>query len=285
MAVAPDRAKRRVVVGYDASPDADRALEWAIEYAAMKDLLVEVLSCAGDLTYVTEDDVQLGDELVDDRLKRAADRLQRAEGVEWNTSSSPGRIVPELVEASHEAAVIVVGAQGHSGLGGFVLGSVSQHVTRHAACPVVVARAPRTPDARRIVVGVDGSDEAHRALGFAFDVAESQQATVVALHAHVVKAVNGPWDIVISPEVAQEMEAAQRWLAEVVAGFRQDRPEVAVELAPTPVPAARALSDASATASLVVVGTRGRGGFAGLLLGSVGSTVLHHAQCTVAVVR
>jgi nucleotide-binding universal stress UspA family protein len=100
-----------------------------------------------------------------------------------------------------------------------------------------------------------------------------------------VTAVNGLWDAVISPAVAEEMEAAQRWLAEAVAGLRQDHPDVAVELAPTPLSPARALSDASATASLVVVGTRGRGGFAGLLLGSVGSTVLHHAQCSVAVVR
>lgn len=97
--------------------------------------------------------------------------------------------------------------------------------------------------------------------------------------------MHGPWDIDVSPDVAEEMDAAERLLAEAVAGLREEHPDLLVELQPMPVPPVRALTDASATASLVVVGTRGRGGFMGLLLGSVSSGVLQHAQCPVAVLR
>jgi nucleotide-binding universal stress UspA family protein len=166
-----------------------------------------------------------------------------------------------------------------------LLGSVSQHLTRHAHCPVVVVRGSRASVRRRIVVGVDGSDASLAALRFAFQHADVVGGTVVALHGRGVAAMNGPWDIDVAPAVAEEMEEARRLLAEAVAGFREEYPNVTVELQPMPMPAVRALSDASTTASLVVVGTRGRGGFVGLLLGSVSSSVLHHAQCPVAVVR
>jgi nucleotide-binding universal stress UspA family protein len=166
-----------------------------------------------------------------------------------------------------------------------VLGSVSQHVTRHAHCPVVVVRGRHSAGSNRIVVGVDGSEVSLKALSFAVDQAELTGGTVVAVHGRSMTAMTGPWDVDVAPAVSEELESAERLLAEAVAGMRDDHPDVPVELQPMPVPAVRALADASLTASLVVVGTRGRGGFVGLLLGSVSAGVLQHAQCPVAVVR
>jgi nucleotide-binding universal stress UspA family protein len=275
---------QRVLVGYDGSPDADRGLDWAIAYAGPRRLPIEVVATSGDLEYLPERTAQQALELVHSWLEQAATRLKDSEVPQWLTTASLAKAVPELIEASKTASLLVLGAQGHGVLGGMLLGSVSQHLSRHAACPVVVVRGAQT-DTRRIVVGVDGSHASLRALDFAFDVAETTRGTVVAVHGQSVAVVNGPWDVTVAPAVEDEMQAAQRMLAEAVAGLRSDHPDVPVELLPMPVPAVRALADASANAAMVVVGTRGRGGFLGLLLGSVSATVLQHAQCPVAVVR
>lgn len=277
--------KRRIAVGYDGSADADRGLQWAIEYAKPRGLGVDVISSSGDLVYLPERTSLDAEALAQQWAQQASVKLEDSGLTDWHTKCLQGKAVPDLLDASREAALVVIGARGHGVLAGYVLGSVSQHVTRHASCPVVVVRGPRDPHARRIVVGIDGSPDDQRTLQFAFDVAEIDGATVVAVHGRNVTAINGPWDVDVAPAVAEEMERAERLLAEAVAGVSQDHPDVPVELAPMPMPASQALASASSTASLVVVGTRGRGGFVGLLLGSVSSTVLQHAQCPVAVVR
>lgn len=276
---------RRVIVAYDGSADSDRGLDWAVEYARARELPIEVYSSSGDLEYLPERTATEADGLVAGWLDQAAARLKESGVADWTTTPSKGRIVPDLIEASRSASLVVLGAQGHGVLGGMLLGSVSQHLTRHAHCPVVVVRGSHLPASNRIVVGVDGSDASLKALRFAAEHADLVGGTLVAVHGRSLTAMNGPWDVDVAPAVAEELAAAERLLAEAVAGLREEHPGLALELQPMPVPAVRALADASTTASLVVVGTRGRGGFVGLLLGSVSSSVLQHAQCPVAVVR
>lgn len=275
----------RLVVAYDGSADAARGLDWAIGYARLRGVPLEVFATSGDLEYLPERTAEDIAALVDSWLESAAERLEESGLTDWATTSSPGKVVPELLEISKSASMIVLGAQGHGVIGGMLLGSVSQHLSRHAECPVVVVRDPQAQGSNRIVVGVDGSRSSDRALRFAFEHAALTGGTVVAVHGRAVSAVKGPFDAGISPAVNDELEAARRLLAEAVAGARSDFPDVPVELLALPLPAVRALADASVSASLVVVGTRGLGGFMGLLLGSVSSTVLQHAQCSVAVVR
>jgi nucleotide-binding universal stress UspA family protein len=275
-----------VVVGYDASIDADRALEWAVSYAAPRHLRVEVLSCTGDREYLPQRFQHEEERLLGDWEARAEKLLSKGADVDWSLFGSPDKkAVPALVDASQEARIVVVGAQGHSVLGGMAMGSVSQHVARHAACSVAVIRSAHDPTSRRTVVGVDGSPTSQEAVEFAFDLAEEDRSTVVALHGRNLAAVNGLWDTAVAPKVAEELAEVERMLAEALAGARQDHPEVTVELAAVPLPPRRALVDASARASMVVVGHRGRGGFPGLQLGSVGATVLHLGECPVVVVR
>lgn len=278
-------SKLRVVVAYDGSADSDRGLEWAAEQAKARGLPIEVISSSGDLEYLPERTATQAEELVATWLDLAASKLKKWGVDDWTTTGSKGKIVPDLIEASHEAAIVVLGAQGHGLLGGMVLGSVSQHVTRHATCPVVVVRGSRTPGSNRVVVGVDGSDASLKALEFAAGHAELVGGTLVVVHGRGMTGINGPFDVDVAPAVVEELDSAERLLAEAVAGLRDQWPDLLVELRPMPVPSVRALVDASTSASLVVVGTRGRGGFMGLLLGSVSSGVLQHAQCPVAVVR
>lgn len=275
----------QVIVAYDGSADSDRGLDWAIEYAEARRLTLEVHASSGDIEYLPERTATQADELVAGWLDQAAVRLEQSGVSDWRSTASEGKIVPDLIEGSREAALLVLGAQGHGVLGGMVLGSVSQHLTRHAHCPVVVVRGSHVPASNRVVVGVDGSDASLKALTFAAEHAALVGGTLVVVHGCSLAAMNGPWDIDVAPAVAEQLDSAERLLAEAVAGLGDAHPDLVVELQPMPVPAVRALADASLTASLVVVGTRGRGGFVGLLLGSVSSSVLQHAQCPVAVVR
>jgi nucleotide-binding universal stress UspA family protein len=274
----------RIVVGYDGSGDADRGLEWAIEYALAHQLPIEVFSASGDLEYLPERTSADIDALVERWRSRAAATLEESGLTDWRTRADAGKVVPALLEASSDAALLVLGAQGHSRIGGMLIGSVSQHLSRHASCPVAVVRGPRTTR-KRIVVGADGSEASDKAMAFAFEHAALVGATVVAVHGVPMSALNGPFDVAVAPSVTEELAAAERLLAEAVAGTRQEHPDVPVELLALPVPAVRALADASSRASLVVVGTRGLGGFMGLLLGSVSGATLQHAECPVVVVR
>ncbi|MFC7615699.1 universal stress protein [Actinokineospora soli] len=170
--------------------------------------------------------------------------------------------VPALLR--QDACLVVLGSRGLGGFGGLLLGSTAVQVAAHARCPVVVVRGERSGD---VVVGVDGSAHSVEAIAFAFGEAQRLGAGVVAVTAG-----------------SQEDEAA-RALAESVAGWAERYPDVPVRRSVVRGHAARALVDAAADAALLVVGSRGAGGFRGMLLGSVSQGVLHHATCPVAIVR
>jgi nucleotide-binding universal stress UspA family protein len=269
-----------IVVGYDGSGDSELALDWADELAAEQGRSLCVLISEVDQTQILEATSDWHAAKMAELEAQARDRLAGA-----RTRRSGIEVVglpptQALIEASERASVVVVGARGHSLLSGAVLGSVSQHVSRHSSCPVVVARAPYNPDADRVVVGVDGSTGSRKALEFAFDHASRTGATVTAIHAwrNAGRGRNGEG-------LMEEIRAAERILAEALAGFSDQYPDVKVTTDAVPIAPQRALADASQSAELIVVGSRGLGAFAGLLLGSVSQSVLHHAQCTVAVVR
>jgi nucleotide-binding universal stress UspA family protein len=165
------------------------------------------------------------------------------------------------------------------------LGSVSQHAARHAPGPVVVVRHMPPADRRRIVVGIDGSGESSRALEFACRRAERTGEVVAAVHAWKVGRVDLDYHGELPHDIGEKQDAASLLLGEAVAGVREAHPDVVVEQEAIPVDARDLLVDASASASLVVTGSRGRGAFTGMLLGSVSHDVLQRAHCPVAVVR
>jgi len=194
-----------------------------------------------------------------------------------------------LLEAAAGASLLVVGARGLGGFHGLLIGSVSQHCLRHASCPVAVVHrsegaAPTGAEAGRIVVGIDGSAAARRALEWALDEARARTAALDVVYAwHLPHEARVPVATLgMEPDLLED--AARVTLDEAVDG--QDTGGLSSPLnrvlaygRPTP-----SILERADGADLVVVGSRGRGGFSGLLLGSVSQQVAHHATCPVVVI-
>ncbi|WP_312898049.1 universal stress protein [Actinomadura kijaniata] len=196
-----------------------------------------------------------------------------------------GPLARAIVGAAQGALMAVVGTHGASALGG-LLGSVAWQVAAHAPAPVVAVRGEGAVRYGEIVVGVDGSAGGAAALDLAFEEAARRRVRLRAVLAWAMPMPAGPGYIqppVYDPEIVRRDE--ERVLGEAVAGRRERHPAVELVAEVVHAPAARALVGASARADLVVVGSRGRGGFAGLLLGSVGHALLHRSHCPVAVIR
>jgi nucleotide-binding universal stress UspA family protein len=276
----------RIVVGYDGSSDANSALDWAAQSAATRQQPLDVVIVATDLAADIGPFRTRDEETVEQWRTDASDRLKELDVVHCTVEVRRGAIVPELVEASDGAEMLVVGSRGHSLPAGSVTGSVSQHAARHAHCPVVAVRPCRSPHARRIVVGVDDSPESDRALRFAFNRASDTGEAVVAVHGHYsLKSRMLALDGAASEADMRRLREADRSLAEVTAGIAAEFPDVEFAREAISVRPAQLLVDCSGAASLVVVGSRGRDAFKDLLLGSVSQHVLHNAECPVAVVR
>jgi nucleotide-binding universal stress UspA family protein len=195
-----------------------------------------------------------------------------------------GTVVPVLLDEASRAALVVLGNRGLGGFTGLLVGSVAVQVAAHAPGPVLVARgAPHAEGS--VVVGVAGTDRSGPAVGFAFAEAAARGTELVALGAWyggVPSQVEDDLPLIYDAEDVQGLLAKE--LSAAIAAARARHPEVVVREEVRYGRAARTLVDASSRAQLIVVGARGRGGFAGLLLGSVSQAVLHHAGCPVAIV-
>ncbi|WP_150242655.1 universal stress protein [Nocardiopsis quinghaiensis] len=296
-----------IVVGVDGSPASRSALEWAARAAADRGLELLVLHAlsmpviGAPLGHTLR--MPPSQELTDwsaHLLREAVDHATRAHpGLEVRTRVSMVDPAHALLTASRTAAMVVMGSRGLGGVASAFLGSVSIRVSAHAPCSVVVVPAPgeaaaggerRERESRgRVVVGLDGSHDAETALRFAFDEAARTGAELVAVHAWTVSV---PLDVTAFAAAAYAADRedlavhADRYVRAVVEETRGERAEdVPVRFAVVEDQAAHALLSQGEDADLIVVGSRGRGGFTGLLLGSVGQSVLHHARVPVAVVR
>jgi nucleotide-binding universal stress UspA family protein len=229
----------------------------------------------------------LRDVVVGHLATAAAGARQVAPELEIDQVEVTGYPVPVLLGESARAEIVVLGDRGLGGFTGLLIGSVAVEVTAHASCPVIVVRGPEPdragPRPEPVVVGVDGSPTSEAATAFAFEAASLRRVPLVAVHVWrdvLVDATMAPlldWDVIDSDE--------REVLAERLAGWSEKYPDVPVRRLVARDRPARALVEESGRAQLVVVGSRGRGGFHGLLLGSVSQALLHHAHCAVAVVR
>lgn len=261
---------RPVLVAYDASPSAETALDWAAEnIAATTDLRVVLV--ASETEPVTSRHQHVARTAVEKWRTAASDRLATLGRADSSIDVRHGPVVPQLLEAAEKASMLVVGSSGHSLVVGTLTGSVSQHLARSAPCPVVVVRPCHSTAAERIVVGVDDSSASVRALRLACEKARRSGGTVTAIHGFT------PAD--------RQLADAEMMVRDAVRDCAAEFADVPIDLAAVPARAAHALVDASRTASLVVVGSRGRDAFTEMALGSVSQHVLHHAECPVAIVR
>jgi len=269
-----------IVVAFDGSPHADAALVWAARTAALEERPVRAVivedgtSERGSAADSASDDLadQVGSVLADAGATGALERYS-------------GDAESVILEQAQDAEMLVAGSRGRGPAASTLLGSVSQHLARHATCPLVVVRREPRADATRILVGIDGSSDCVAALRFACRRAALTKETVAALHAWNPGRVQLDYHGQLPETLADRSEAADALLAETVADARREFPEVSVVPESVAMPASEALTDASANASLVVTGSRGLGAVTGLLLGSVSQHLLHHAHCPVAVIR
>jgi nucleotide-binding universal stress UspA family protein len=227
-------------------------------------------------------------------LRHAAERLL-AEAVDCARAAAPevtvtgelvtGGAAAVLERESHAAALVVIGDRGLGGFTGLLVGSVAVQLAAHAACPILVVRGDPARHGE-ILLGVDGSPVNQPAVGYAFEEAALRGVALTALHAWTHPVANEPGDMLELVYDLTEVETDEtRLLAEALAGWREKYPEVVVHRRVVRQRTRAALINASSRAQLVVVGARGRGGFAGLLLGSVSQAILHHADCPVAIIR
>lgn len=278
-----------IVAAVDISPDSRRGLDWAATTALGQRAplhLVHALPPPYTDLPPTEEQTRARHDAAERLLADARARVAPSGVAPLTAEIVEQDAAWALIEASERAGMVVIGARGHGAVGGLLLGSVSQHVSRHAHCPVAVVREVADPDARRVVVGVAGSPGDDATLRVAFEIAARNRVGLTAVHgwrdhSTTTFATGAPaWEWTLG-----RMDAGMRLLQDATASWTAKYPDVEMVLEAIPVHPARLLPDCSEHAALVVVGARGRGAFTGLLLGSVSQSVLHHARCPVLVVR
>ena len=283
-----------IVVGVDESTGAAGALRWAVEEAALHGAAVTAVLCWGyldqhrgpgqphdfDPAYTEAAAEQALEDIVDDAV--GADAAASIERRTVNDLPAQG-----LLGLARDADLLVVGARGLNRFKEILLGSVSQHCLAHAEVPVAVIRSAESSvrgGRQRVVVGVDGSDTSRQALLWALEEGRRRQAIVEAVHAWNAPFTGGP-DVPTSDRVTIAVEqAAGELLASLVDSVdTTGLPEPIVQTTACGGGGA-VLVERAEGADLAVVGSRGLGGFKGLLLGSVGHQVAHHAPCPVIVI-
>ncbi|BAH50219.1 universal stress protein [Rhodococcus opacus] len=287
------RDRNSVVVGADGSDSSKSAVRMAAELATERGLNLKIIHALDFAPY------GFGGPYMDSggvyEWVEASGKAILAEAqeqafavnpiIEVCTELSIGSSAQWLVDLSENARIVVVGASGAGAAATALLGNTAINVTSHAHCPVVVVRGDTHADGP-VVVGVDGSATSERAISVAFQEASMRNAPLVAVHVWSdlgSKAFEDPRAAALVPQGLEEDERAV--LAESLAGWQEKYPDVQVTREVyIDNPRARLL-DWSKKAQLLVVGSRGRGGFKGMLLGSTSNSLVGGAQCPVVVVR
>lgn len=271
---------RHIVVGVDGSVLATSAVEWAAADAQRRGRSLRIVHVCEHRPYGV--DVT---KYCTGALAAAADRARDlTRGVEVTTELLSGNAIDALIGESASADTVVLGSRGLGGFAGLVVGSVGLSVAGHAAGPVVIVRGVSVVRHGRVVVGYDGSAHSEAAMEYAIEQARAREAPL-----HVVFAwqrpLSSPYAAAYSTLLAEALEQESRAMAERVARRREKSPDVEITDEQVVDHPANALIRAGGTADLVVVGSRGLGGFASAVLGSVSHAVLHHVTCPIAVVR
>jgi nucleotide-binding universal stress UspA family protein len=262
-----------VVVGVDGSPEGRAALDVAAVDATRRGAPLRIVhGFIWPYMNVALGPSDLGPP--EGGLRNLAERIV-SEAVAYAEVAAPGIPVTgdvivgsaaqALIAASGDAELVVVGNRGMGAFAGLLLGSVAIQLAAHARSPVLVVRGT-SPPGQPIVLAADGSPANDAAAGFAFGEAALRGAELVALH------------------VWRDLPAAYV-LEEALAGWRDKFPNVVVRQEIVHGGVRESLIGATRRAQLIVMGSRGRGGFSGLLLGSASQAVLQHAECPVAIVR
>jgi nucleotide-binding universal stress UspA family protein len=281
-------AAKPVVAGTDGSEESLRAVDWAAREAVLRGLPLRIVSAAALLPRMTERQAVPGIDTVSDTLRKNRDRVlvaaaERAAAAApdllVDVDELPGAPAYTLTEAGSGASLLVVGARGIGAFTAMVLGSVSQYVSAHATCPVVVVREETTAAHRQVGVGIGDPSRSAAALAFAFEEAALRGASLIAVHAWdspYSEIGLATWTLATPGRPALEEEAA-RQLEDTLADWQAKYPDVQVSHDFVHAHPGRALVGLSARADLVVLGRHTtHGALPGP--GAVRHAVLNHAH-------
>jgi len=283
-----------MVVGVDGSPASKVAVDWAARDAAIRGIplsLVHVVSSVFAPLSQTplpagfgKWQQQTGRRFLDEAMTVAEEATRDTGPLQVRSEMYYSATVPTLVDVAKGAEMVVVGSRRHGAFGS-LLGSVTAGLVQHAHCPVAVIHDEDPlmphPGQAPVLVGIDGSPTSELATAIAFDEASRRNADLVALHAWsdvgVLDFPGTDWPTMQSSE--------DEVLAERLAGWQEHYPDVTVNRLVVCDHPARQLIEQSELAQLTIVGSHGRGGFAGMLLGSVSAAVVQSARMPVIVAR
>lgn len=287
-----------IVVGVDGSPSSDIATRWAAREATARNLTLLLASAYVVPQFLYAEGMIPSRTIFSELEEQTQQSIDQAAAIATDVNPDleilqeirEGSPINMLLNLSKEADMVVVGSRGLGGIAGALLGSVSASVIGHAESPVVVLREDDMYTEAQdgpVVVGVDGSHVSDMALREAFKAADAYGADIIAVNAWLDRAVqstlagvnlsNGEW------ERAQEEQ--EKMLEKSLAPVKQDYPDVKVTLIVRREAPEISLAEEACKARLLVVGSHGRGGFTGMLLGSTSRALLRLAPCPLMVVR
>lgn len=282
---AAPRTAGRIVVGATSKPGSRRALEWAVERAVATGASLELVSVVGGAVGAVGESevVQRAVDAEQAYLSAEAESLS-ARGLTVSSRVTHGNPTKELVEASTDAALLVIGSD-HTGGADRHRGPHGTRIVAGAHCPVVVVPDIDTTGRTGVVVGVDGSEVSHLAVAFAAAEASrfGESLTVVSTWMPVVYTGDiAPYPDMYLTDLQGTTEAFAQSMADEA---RKVYPHLEVAIHVDEGDPATVITDVAASARMAVVGTHGRSGLARFLLGSVSTQVLDHLTTVTAAVR
>ncbi len=292
--MSQEKAQYGILVGVDGSPESEAAIRWATGEAVLRDQPLTLMHAIPPLR-VSWPVAYLEGSFIDSQEASAREAIENAQKTVQASAgeSQPPPVRTEmrhtdaasaLVSASRDAYMTVVGSRGMGAVGRAIIGSVSSGLVHHGHGPIAIIHTDEAqmPDSSSpVLLGVDGSPSSEDATALAFDEASRRSVDLVALHA---------WsDVGVLPVLGMDWhryeDEGHEILAERLAGWQEQYPDVHIQRRIVCDQPARWLVDESQKAQLVVVGSHGRGGFSGMMLGSVGLKVAQAAGASVIVVR
>jgi nucleotide-binding universal stress UspA family protein len=288
-----------VVVGVDGSESAAHAAHWAAVEATRRHLPLRLVHAVRTptLTYTGGPfvDQQYVNDMTAEGHHQMAGLTAQITDIHPELDVRTSVVVADpqatLVAESKTAALMVLGSRGLGGFTGILVGSTAVALVAHGHCPVAVIRT-RTPDGippvgGPVVVGVDGSPAGDAAVALAFEEASLRGTDLVAVHTWIEYSSDNAYayarQYVLDWDAIETRE--RELLAQRLDGWQEKYPDVQVRRIVTRDRPVRALLEHSAEAQLLVVGSRGHGGFGGMLLGSTSQALIYHATCPLLVAR
>ena len=278
----------KYIIGVDGSEHSKKALAWGLARATERRAQVELLHVADD-SFLSESVAFLSE------AQKASEQMLAVESDYAKTIGYVGEItgtavvghpIAEVEEASKRADLLVFGAHTGNRFAGSLFGTRTVKIAAVAHCPVAVI--PAEYDVRPnagVVVGVDGSEASQKAIAYAAEEASFRGVPLIAVYAWMPPLTPGLEYLWSEELVESQRTAAEEAIAIGVAGLAERYPDLEVRREIVQAPPVQALIQMSEGASLVVVGSRGRGGLSRLLLGSVSHGLLQALPCPVIVTR